>query len=1065
MALRGDLASVDLSQVFQMLALNQKVGLLGVRAPGTVRALYFDPRGVTLCYNEHVLLDRVLVTLTRTGQLPASAVQDAREHAAGRDMSVIDSLLAGGFLSQETYEQAFRAELVEEIYDLFFWREAKFEFFEGVQTAEGFEGTVHARFFFSTDSLIMEAARRIDEWSYIEKCVPGEHAVFAPAKRGANVADLGDNELAILDLVDGKRNVSRLIEITGMRPFQVSKALAILFEEEVISPLPDDRLLAAANECVKEGRLEDAVNLLEKAVAQQVGYPQTHAQIADVYESRKDFASAAHHRKCLAEYHVAQGEFARAIELFERVIELLPTDLRARERLIEMRVGMAGAKDPAILAEGKLLVDLYLEIGELDRVQRILEGMLRQNPQNTELKKSLVNVHTRAGNTRRVIELYESIAEDLARERRPIEAVAYLQKILMIDRSRRDVSERVKALYELDERRRSRRRNLALFGVLFLVIAALCGVWYVYEDYARQHFERLDVDELLETGDYEACAAVYRSFQESYPFTLAAGDADNKLAWIESLRLANDAQIKHTRLKKQAEVNEMRERYRVAWDRYEAEFQARNLEAALQALETVHEWVGKAGQAADERWARRVKLHKTREDLRAYVAQAAALHQRAEAALAAGRWREAREDLLRLLRQYDMAKEASAVQLPVLLDSHPGGAQILKGGAPLLRREGEASVPLRTPAVVFCPHGRPETFVLVLDGFQPQRAVVEARKAAEVSLVLMVRPRATVAFDAQLHTGVAASSGWLAVGLGGGRLGIARADDGSVVRVVDLEDLSAVEGRPVVTARRTVYRTNDQRIASSAHDAGESDWSVQLDAPAADDPEVADGRVFVGDERGRLLCLQLVGGKEIWRRDLGSPIAGPPVVSGRAVVVATRAGDLLSLDVADGKPVMQHALSAAPAAAPVRASSDRIAVGTVDGRVHLVNTAVGRTLWSIATPAMVDGARLAAVGETVFVAGSDEVVGLGLADGKELVRRKLPGRRKSGPVVGAGVMALVVAQPVAGQGTQDLLVALDPRTLEVRWEFTDGGTLPGAVGTDGSALYVPNAKGEVQCFR
>jgi outer membrane protein assembly factor BamB len=62
-------------------------------------------------------------------------------------------------------------------------------------------------------------------------------------------------------------------------------------------------------------------------------------------------------------------------------------------------------------------------------------------------------------------------------------------------------------------------------------------------------------------------------------------------------------------------------------------------------------------------------------------------------------------------------------------------------------------------------------------------------------------------------------------------------------------------------------------------------------------------------------------------------------------------------------------------------------------------------------------------------------------------------------------MALVVAQPVAGQGTQDLLVALDPRTLEVRWEFTDGGTLPGAVGTDGSALYVPNAKGEVQCFR
>ena len=30
MALKGDLASVDLAQVFQMLALNQKVGLLSI---------------------------------------------------------------------------------------------------------------------------------------------------------------------------------------------------------------------------------------------------------------------------------------------------------------------------------------------------------------------------------------------------------------------------------------------------------------------------------------------------------------------------------------------------------------------------------------------------------------------------------------------------------------------------------------------------------------------------------------------------------------------------------------------------------------------------------------------------------------------------------------------------------------------------------------------------------------------------------------------------------------------------------------------------------------------------
>ena len=48
MALKGDLASVDLAQVFQMLAMNQKVGLLMIQAPRAWRALFFNQRGVTL---------------------------------------------------------------------------------------------------------------------------------------------------------------------------------------------------------------------------------------------------------------------------------------------------------------------------------------------------------------------------------------------------------------------------------------------------------------------------------------------------------------------------------------------------------------------------------------------------------------------------------------------------------------------------------------------------------------------------------------------------------------------------------------------------------------------------------------------------------------------------------------------------------------------------------------------------------------------------------------------------------------------------------------------------------
>ncbi len=66
MALKGDLASVDLAQVFQMLALNQKVGMLSIQSPKAWKSLYFDQRGVTLYFNEHTMLDRVLAQMVRT---------------------------------------------------------------------------------------------------------------------------------------------------------------------------------------------------------------------------------------------------------------------------------------------------------------------------------------------------------------------------------------------------------------------------------------------------------------------------------------------------------------------------------------------------------------------------------------------------------------------------------------------------------------------------------------------------------------------------------------------------------------------------------------------------------------------------------------------------------------------------------------------------------------------------------------------------------------------------------------------------------------------------------------
>ncbi len=178
MALRGDLASVDLAQVFQMLALNKKSGLLSIQSPRLWEVLYFQPRGVTLYYNRHALLDRAIQSFVRVGRVEQQAIDEARAHAARHGHEFWDALLAGGYLSEEELVAQMRYEVEEEIYELFFCRDGRFEFLEGQDQLPEREGVVDQRFFFNTESVIMEAARRIDEWSFIQDRIPSAREVF-----------------------------------------------------------------------------------------------------------------------------------------------------------------------------------------------------------------------------------------------------------------------------------------------------------------------------------------------------------------------------------------------------------------------------------------------------------------------------------------------------------------------------------------------------------------------------------------------------------------------------------------------------------------------------------------------------------------------------------------------------------------------------------------------------------------------------------------------------------------------------------------------------------------------
>lgn len=1077
MALKGDLASVDLAQVFQMLALNQKVGRLSIQSPKAWKSLYFDQRGVTLYFNEHTMLDRVLAQLVRTDRISEDEVEEARDHAATEGTPVVDSLLASGILTEEDLDNGIRAELEEDLYDIFFWRDARFEFFEGASpdAAPETEGVASERFFFSTDMLIMEAARRIDEWSYIQQRVANALEIHRPVRSKSGVMEVEGDLLPIFDLIDGKRNVGRLIEITGLAPFHLYKGLASLIDQGQIELVPSEDILVSAKECFREGRLQDAINLFEKAISDGVGIPEAHMLVAEAYNAIGEHELANYHVKCVAECRIETGHIKEAVNLLRKVLDTIPTDLAARERIVELTAGHPELRtdDFNPLALSKSLVDLYLDIGELERVRSILEGLLLAHPDHMEFKRSLINVHSKAGDTKRVIELYESIADDLVRSRNPIEAIKYLQKILMLDRTRRDISERVKSLYQLDERRRSRRRRMIFLAFLLVLLVATAMGYVFYDKIAARQWAKVqaDVANQVEKEHYEAALRLIDNFLSTYPYTMVGFEVKAYRVEVEVKKEGFDEQIAREEDKKRKELQLLRQRYQLAWSTYESEFKQGNLSAALDGLEQCKKLVFKAGMPKDYQWWREHNGEQAIIDLKNYMGLSEALYRRYRDARDEGNHEQARSHAIELCDKYELSSRARQIEVPVLIHSQPPKADIYRGERPLTIMQDGKHQQVHTPAVVYCPAHLRAVFELRKEGFSPTRISLDPLKQPRVTFKMSPTP-GYITFTDPALTGCGAAHGRAAVGLRGGKVGIVWLDDPSRRVVGRLDGLAAVAGQPVVTAHHVIFASNFGHVVCHSLVTGRPEWEVKAPGQIEFDLVVNNDRVFVVNRAGGLLCLSGSKGGEIWSKSLDGLASGRPTTLGaNKIVIGTQNGLVLVLNATNGSTLDKFTVRSG-ISSQVVSSSNMLVFGTSDGRVRGLNATSGAQVWDKDAGRAIQEVEIVAspTGRFVYhVAANNELQKRDIIRGTRLASTTLRGLVRSGPIVQNGRIYVVVremiAMPNGKMRHHDLLQVFGEEDLELQWQFQDGGDFHGSIFGYGKEVLVTGSKGQVYRFK
>ncbi|MDB4916200.1 MAG: hypothetical protein JWM95_3844 [Gemmatimonadetes bacterium] len=222
MAIKGSLKEASLPDVLQLLAMGKKTGCLAVTHRSNFGYVYFN-KGLISYASIVNRRDRIGDILLKAGAISQQQLDAAIEaQSLHRDKRIGELLVAQGSISREALHAQIRIQIEEAVYYLFTWTQGTFNFEADVYPEEqDLLVSIHP------ESLLLEGARRLDEWSLIEKKIPSLDLVFDvdTAKLAETGVELTREQKVVVSLLDGRRDVTAIIEDSGLGEFEVGKVI------------------------------------------------------------------------------------------------------------------------------------------------------------------------------------------------------------------------------------------------------------------------------------------------------------------------------------------------------------------------------------------------------------------------------------------------------------------------------------------------------------------------------------------------------------------------------------------------------------------------------------------------------------------------------------------------------------------------------------------------------------------------------------------------------------------------------------------------------------------------
>jgi tetratricopeptide (TPR) repeat protein len=527
MGFAGELTTIGLSEVFQNVAFNRLTGVLTVSERDRRASVYLEEGTIHAFRPEgERSLDYVAIA-ERAHAATAETLRQASRRLRRRTLK--EALRATGKFDEDRFDAAVQAAIKEEVILLFSWREASFVFEEGRAQAGAFDREqVDCNISLDPHVVIVEAARRVDEWDAISHQIRSEGDIFLPAKPLDDQAPAAWQE--IVSRLDGTRDVRRLFEELPFGRFEVLRHVAALSEQGLIVRAAPSQLCALARAAEEERDLDRAVRQLEAALAMDPSHLEARQELIRLYERAGRRAEAAGEYKRLGQSQEAGGDPIGALESYGKATGLVPYDVEALERIAAIHEARQDPKE--FMRAGLRLAEALSTQSLLDEALEVYKRLLANDQESVILRESLAATYIKLHESKLAARELLFLAQR-AWDRRDFDrSLHYYRNVLAVDRECEEAAKRITEIETTRHHARGRRRRRRVLLTVFAVLFG-CGLWQGTREWfaaeALHQASRAALGGLVRRGADDAVAEAIDAFarvNREFPLTVGADRAE-----------------------------------------------------------------------------------------------------------------------------------------------------------------------------------------------------------------------------------------------------------------------------------------------------------------------------------------------------------------------------------------------------------------------------------------------------------------------------------------------------------------------------------------------------------